>query len=254
MAKGFFLSTKQTLLSNRAVTSYGCVGREYTGQGVIYKSSRLRVFNSGQRLFIISVKALKNDSRSVAVMDYFLDSFRVSDGCQGGFDTVRELKPGKTEYLDGILDTETSWRKLTSAKGEFKALVPGRIEVETEEVMVQPMTLTETTYSSYDGTTSYDLPSGMLTKANERYALDFFEEGFRKEFETGSTKIIFVRNISRAGFPGREFSVESPTHIGLAQIFVTKKRNYLFITVGERKRFSPALSSRFFGSIEISVK
>jgi hypothetical protein len=193
-------------------------------------------------------------------MDYFLDSFYVFDGCRGGFDAVRELKPGKTEYLDGILDTDTGWRKLTSVKGEFKALVPGRIEVETEEVMVQPMALTETTYSSYDGTTSYviltkgDLPSGMLTKANERYALDFFEEGFRKEFETGSTKIIFVRNISRAGFPGREFSVESPTHIGLAQIFVTKKRNYLFITVGERKRFSPALSSRFFSSIEISVK
>ncbi len=260
MAKGAFLSMKQAILSNKPVISNGCSGREYTGEGVIYKSSRVRFFNSGQRLFMISVKALKNDSRSQAVMNYFLDSFRVFDGCTGGFDPVRKLNPGKTEYIDGILDAETGWRKLTSVKGEFQALVPGRIEVETQEVMVQPMAITETTYSSYDGATSYviltkgELPAGMLTKARERYALDFSEKGFRKEFETEATRIIFVRNIIRSGFGGREFSVESPTHIGLAQIFVTKKRSYLFITVGERKRFSPALSNRFFSSIGISVK
>ena len=261
MAKFGFNGMKASIVSSQAIKVGTCSGREYSGTGSAGQTVRIRLFNSGQRYFMAMFIASTAASNVRAVSDYFFDSFKISDGCTGGFAPV-EAPSGETtkENLNGVIDPVTGWRRLVVAKHEFEVLVPNPTEVESEQVSIKPIPITSTVYSSNDGNTSYilivqgDYPDGLVTATNQRPAIDDLEQKFRAVLEKGSTKITLTRNMIIGGFPGREYNIVSDTRTGQAQLFLTKKRSYFFMMMSDKGNFNSVYANRFFGSIRISVR
>lgn len=260
MAKGYFYASKPKVVSNSLVTQHGCEGKEFIAEGPLTRVSRLRIFVSGQRYYMVTLRIANNNANSKQVSDYFFDSLEISNQCKGGFTPAEvPINKSKIEYLDGVADMSTGWRKIRSENDAFDVLVPNRTELETMQVST-PFSLTKRLYSSYDKSTSYvistigEWPPDFITPKRQQGCLDIVEKILREELETATTKITFEHTVNIGTFPGREFSISSDTHVGRAQIFVTPKRTFMFINVAERKTYDPALTDRFLGSIWISVR
>ncbi len=155
MAKFAFSNMKGSIISSHAINTGGCSGREYNGKGPSNQTVRMQLFNSGQRSFMVLFIASTAAKNVHAISDYFFNSLKISDGCTGGFAPVEAPSTETTKaYLDGVIDPVTGWRRLVVAKHEFQLLVPNRTEVESGRSFIKPLPITETVYSSNNGTTS----------------------------------------------------------------------------------------------------
>jgi len=248
--------------SRSTIKNGDCEGGEIIAQGPSRIFTQGRVFQSGQRCFMILYVSDSVSQEFQATAQYFLESLEISDGCRGGLKPV-EASPSKvtTSLIDGEIDPATGWRRISSLQDGLSFSMPNQVSLAERQLQVKPIALTSRKYESTDEARRYtaivigEYPEGILTSVKgQEAALDHYFIDLRREVEGEAGVVTFVRNLSIGRYPGREYRFSTGGKSGKVQVFATSKRFYRFVFLDGSDQTSSAMAERFFDSVRIQTR
>lgn len=254
-----------TLVSRGTIVRETCEGLEAvlsTRSSVAGKNglTQARIFSSGLRFYVLVLISEVEDTPAIrAIARKFFESFSVTGGCNTLVPPVEAPStPPKVENVPGEPDKTTNWRRINRRELGFSVLMPGSVRYQSQQAQLKPVPLMhhEFGYERDDDIMSvevigdyppkfYDSPSSLQN------LLDITIYSLKKNFESAGVTLAPARELSVAGFPGREFSINSEKKVlGRVQVYGTPLRAYVFVCLSPDTN----VLNRFFGSIMISQK
>jgi hypothetical protein len=259
-----------TVLSKETVARGTCEGREATlllpatkGRGRGF--AQARIFNSGQRYYMLFFNAGEDTPRVRALGRDFMESFSVADGCTAPLAPVA-APSSKVEVgiVEGTRDAQTGWRRIEERELGFDVLMPDVAHHESVEGQVEPFPLRHDTFISDSGGVIFsaeaigEYPPKFNDSAMTREGLvDATQYALKRNFEARGFTLAPLRNLLVGMYPGRELSItnEKTGARGRAQIYSTPKRTYIFIALARENTPETAKGvERFFSSVRISPR
>ena len=253
------------VLTREKVARGGCEGREVVLElparaGLRSGLAHGRAFRSGQRLYILLFVGLAEAGPAREVGGAFMESFVVDDGCRAPVaPVVAPSAPPTRRAIAGTPDPATGWRRIESAEHAFVALMPGEVQLESQQAQVQPIPLDHHEYS-FEADESFfsaevigDYPADFFSRKNSMEPMiEMMLYTLRRNLEPVGFKLTPLRRLTVGTYPGQEYDLshEKLGGHGRAQVFITPKRIYIFAAYDRAQ--SPASVERFFSSIKIT--
>ncbi|MGI8468869.1 MAG: hypothetical protein ACR2N3_10485 [Pyrinomonadaceae bacterium] len=247
-------------LSSKKIQQGSCEGTEYTGFVSPIRTMHMRLFSSGQRIYQVSFETSSNSKLASDEGKYFLDSFNILDGCTGRFTAEIPNSETRTNFINGIADIHSGWRRIISSREKFEVLMPSGATVEEQQASVNPFPISKRFYTSEHQTGTYlieilgDFPGGTYNSKNFEDLLDIMHKNLEEEITQAGAKMTFVRKLSFGIYPGREYNIISNNRIGRAQILITPTRSYIFMFSALKSEYLIENSDKFFNSIRVPTK
>lgn len=251
------------VLTRETVTRGTCEGRDVTlelpPRGPLRSGfAQGRTFRSGQRMYLVFFISFADPAAARETASTFVESFVVEDGCRAPVAPAAVATAAPTRRsVPGKPDAATGWRLIDAAEHGFVALLPGEVQLQSQQAQVEPFPLHHHEYTVKSQSAFYtaevvgEYPSGFFASQTSMKAqgeVAFFS--LRRNLEPVGFKLTLRRELSVRNFPGQEYDLahDKLPGRGRAQVFITPRRVYIFIGYDD----APANLERFFSSIKIT--
>lgn len=222
---------------------------------------RVRVFASGNKLFLVYYTGLADTAAERAIAENFLASFSVTGGC------VDTRPPGsKTSRINGTVDAATGWQRIDTLRG-ISFLFPSAPELIEERTPSPAGKLDHYTYGVSDQMRIYSVEifDGFQALGKTPAASGFTYEsilmGIKQSLAGLDLNLGAGQTLPNGPVPGREYQVSGADGkgIGRAQIYISPTR--VFVVLGLEGTVVPGaaasdklLLNRMFDSVRIDPK
>jgi hypothetical protein len=223
-----------------------------------------RVFNSGQRYFIIIFVSKGGSDSARAAALTFVDSLNIKDGCKAPLiPTAAPTAPPVRSTIEGTPDPATGWRRIVSTEHGLSLLMPGAAQRTSTQTQSAPFALThhefihETDEMIYSAEVLGDYPVGFYSnQTSYENVLDVTLVAIKRNLRGLELSFGEPRKLSVGSYPGREYVVTSEkTGIrGRIQTYSTPRRAYIFIALNRGDAPRDKEIDRYFSSIRVSPK
>jgi hypothetical protein len=263
-----FQSQGGRVLSKNRVTRGTCEGLEATFELAPSSGAKgyahARIFNSGQRYFLVVFVAQAGGAGARAAADTFVESLVIKDGCKAPLiPTAAPTAAPVRSTVEGVRDPATGWRKIEAPELGFSVLMPGPAQRTSGQSQVQPFPLSHHVFIYETGEIIYsaevigDYPVGFFSTAvSYENLLDVTVAAIKRNL--GEPDFVYgpARKLSVGQYPGREYALtnEKAGARGRVQLYATPRRFYVFIALSRGPKSQGAEIERFFSSVLVSPK